>query len=313
MKIFSFVGLALALSLAFFNSLSAASFDCKKAGNYAERTICSEEVFSAADEELSATYKLLTAYDDNWRASQLQWLKQRNHCKTAECLLDAYQERTAYLKSEIVKVFDRNVNEQKNNILQLLSSKDESFCQSIAPVLTNKIMASDTKGSPVFSEWQVFDFPRGRLPIYSLKKNKPSSFLGVYQYIDFDADGDKELIIKKRTWIRGKDYNVLYLFDENALDLTKPVYWHDFKDVPTVNPLIGMSEYPSSPIVSIDFIIFEKKVYFIFLPNEYSREERQKYLSVFTIKETDQVNRKRTTRDIDNLCFFETKKSLINY
>ncbi len=84
-----------------FSSVYAASFDCKKASTFVEKSICSSEVTSKLDEDLASKYKdtLATSKNpDGLKAEQKSWLKMvRNKCKTVECINDATKERIAEL------------------------------------------------------------------------------------------------------------------------------------------------------------------------------------------------------------------------
>lgn len=80
---------ALLLALVASNSI-AASFDCTKASNFAEKEICRDGYLSSLDTSLSQNYKaaLLKAPDrqDVLIQSQREWLATRNQCTTQKCL-----------------------------------------------------------------------------------------------------------------------------------------------------------------------------------------------------------------------------------
>jgi hypothetical protein len=155
---------------------------------------------------------------------------------------------------------------------------------------------------------------------YPGETHRALSLIGNYKYIDFDGDGKQELIIRERSSIRGKYYHVLYFFEKDEIDLTKTQQWADFKNVPTVAPrsrrykTIGGGSY--GPIVGIDLIVFEGEVFLLLLPyehtkSEFNSDEVEKVLAVFDIKNTALVKDERNTTNIQNLCLFNAKKSLI--
>ena len=75
--------------------LSAASFDCSKASNKVERTICSVASISALDEKLAVAYKKAGS---SYKQSQRDWLKKRNKCGAdANCLFIEYTARIKFL------------------------------------------------------------------------------------------------------------------------------------------------------------------------------------------------------------------------
>ncbi|MGO1744136.1 MAG: lysozyme inhibitor LprI family protein [Psychrobacter sp.] len=82
---------------------NSASFDCKKATTWVEKTICENPELSNLDEAMAKKYKVdLTsaadyedsqAYKDGLINSQRTWLKfQRNTCKDTSCLIREYKE-----------------------------------------------------------------------------------------------------------------------------------------------------------------------------------------------------------------------------
>ncbi|WP_168224696.1 lysozyme inhibitor LprI family protein [Rhodoferax aquaticus] len=86
-----------ALALLTFQAV-AASFDCSKASTYVERTICTDAQLERLDVALAENYKGMLASDFGGsrkllQEEQLRWLTQRNQCKTAKCLIDAYRKR----------------------------------------------------------------------------------------------------------------------------------------------------------------------------------------------------------------------------
>lgn len=77
------------------------SFDCNKASTFAEREVCAEEKLSILDDKLSEQYKKIKLTEGNWREDQLTWLKERNNCKSKQCLLTVYQERVLFFESAL--------------------------------------------------------------------------------------------------------------------------------------------------------------------------------------------------------------------
>lgn len=77
----------------------AASFDCKKAKQADEKTICADRLLSELDVQVATTYRLLRGLfamgmRGNLGDSQLAWLEQRRACGANKaCLKQRYQER----------------------------------------------------------------------------------------------------------------------------------------------------------------------------------------------------------------------------
>ena len=98
------------LTLLLVGSLNAVSFDCDKASNAIEKTICSDLNLSKQDDELQRIYqafKLASSDPKKIKNDQLLWLTQRNKCSSDyennmtlnECIAKAYQSRIAYLEN----------------------------------------------------------------------------------------------------------------------------------------------------------------------------------------------------------------------
>jgi uncharacterized protein len=90
----------------FFNAIfgllphvQAASFDCEKASNKIERTICQDSEISMLDEELSRVYKMVRMKEKEVVKEQRAWLRIRNKCADSACLKKTYSERVAELVS----------------------------------------------------------------------------------------------------------------------------------------------------------------------------------------------------------------------
>jgi uncharacterized protein len=75
---------------------SAASFDCKKASSRVEHIICDDPSLDSFDSQLQGAY--LGALDRSNKPAavtedQRAWLKQRDACADAKCMIAAYQRR----------------------------------------------------------------------------------------------------------------------------------------------------------------------------------------------------------------------------
>jgi uncharacterized protein len=100
--------LAILTGLSLSATVSAASFDCKKATTKVEKLICDNSELSKLDSELAETYKEAVRKDPTVRADQSQWLKQRNTCTDAKCLNAQYKERINDLDDFIVR-YNRSI------------------------------------------------------------------------------------------------------------------------------------------------------------------------------------------------------------
>lgn len=96
---------------------TAASFDCAKASNFAEKEICRDGFLSGRDEYLAKLYKeALTAIPEDQdviRQKQREWLQQRNLCQTQKCLDDALNDRILVLERAPQEALGRRMEAQR--------------------------------------------------------------------------------------------------------------------------------------------------------------------------------------------------------
>lgn len=94
-------------------SALGASFDCNKASTAIEKTICSDQELSLLDEKLGHEYLRAKQLDPSIIESQRSWLRERNRCVDAACLLHAYRDRISALGeiSERKSQADSNVRQ----------------------------------------------------------------------------------------------------------------------------------------------------------------------------------------------------------
>ena len=114
------VGLGVALAVAALigsagqqASAAGPSFDCAKAGNWAEKAICKNDELAALDAWFGPLYgqvaQRLAGKDlDGLKARRKAWLKSRNDCKTeadgTTCMKTRYQEFTAELERQFAQL-----------------------------------------------------------------------------------------------------------------------------------------------------------------------------------------------------------------
>ena len=112
MKLLFAISLACALAAAAgAQAQSGPSFDCAKASNAIERTICKTPELAKVDREMASLYAALLgrlngAAKENLEKNQLSWIVSRNRsCGASEpdaasyCLKKRYEERIADLKA----------------------------------------------------------------------------------------------------------------------------------------------------------------------------------------------------------------------
>lgn len=75
----------------------AASFDCRKAVSYTEKTICADEELSGLDDALAKAYSQALPVKPSLVGEQRLWLKQRDACRNRDCLGAQYHDRLAEL------------------------------------------------------------------------------------------------------------------------------------------------------------------------------------------------------------------------
>lgn len=91
--------LALCLPVVSLPDSLAASFDCTKASTKVEQLICGDPQLSQQDDDMAALYEELNRQDSSeLRNAQRNWVRQRNACRTIDCLRGAYEAWIGTLK-----------------------------------------------------------------------------------------------------------------------------------------------------------------------------------------------------------------------
>lgn len=133
------------LMLCFFvNNAIAASFDCNKAINITEKTICSDDNLSRLDVELSSSFKQAktsltkTEYSELSK-EQKKWLKVRNECCSDKaCIARAYQSRIGEINNytnRSIKIIKFNNLERFNQINKHNPLEDKEVISALKLIL----------------------------------------------------------------------------------------------------------------------------------------------------------------------------------
>ncbi len=129
-------------------SASAASFDCSKAKSWSEKTICNTKQLSSLDDLLAVSYKkALTAASETTalKASQKEWLAERDTCTDVDCLKETYTSRIAELNDIIANATD--TSSDSNGWYK--SSAQPSLVVRDSPDVTGKKLGNVPPGGKV--------------------------------------------------------------------------------------------------------------------------------------------------------------------
>ena len=74
-------------------AVSAPSFNCAKAVSDVERIICADEQLGQSDRAVATLYRLAVKRDQRVLQAQREWLRSRDQCHNAYCLLSSYEQR----------------------------------------------------------------------------------------------------------------------------------------------------------------------------------------------------------------------------
>lgn len=122
-------------------NLFAASFDCTKAENSIEKTICSDKNLSELDDKMSVQFKNTKGIAHNPQLliqEQRKWIAERNKCADATCLSKSYAFRLAQLNSA---KREKNANcpiTEKNLLGAWIHNEDGDFEEMAFDVYENK-------------------------------------------------------------------------------------------------------------------------------------------------------------------------------
>ena len=113
-KKIKFFDIIIALILLMPFSTFSASFDCNKASNAIEKTICTNQELSSLDDKLNTTYKnIKEIYSKDFfkqyiQKNQVEWIKSlKIKCTKdiAKCLINEYNKRIDVLQIATLSVF----------------------------------------------------------------------------------------------------------------------------------------------------------------------------------------------------------------
>lgn len=118
----------------------AASFDCSRAGNYAEKEICRDGYLSGLDDRLARSYKAALAVNPEQtqavQQSQREWLQTRNTCTEQKCLDKAIGARITalenYVTAEKGKAFDARAQAQQAPAREAEAARQQELAERAA-------------------------------------------------------------------------------------------------------------------------------------------------------------------------------------
>lgn len=119
--------LAVLTGLALSCSAQAASFDCAKARTQVEKLICSDAELSKLDDDLAVTYSNAQKGNSSLKEvqnTQKQWVKERNNCLFASCLIASYNQRISALKVH---------SKANRNSVEVMPTNSTATAQALAP------------------------------------------------------------------------------------------------------------------------------------------------------------------------------------
>lgn len=126
------------------------SFDCTKAGNYAERTICGEynSHLRMKDRDMAALYGEVRGAGKVTTQSQRQWIQSRNRCADEECLAASYDRRMDILFAargdRLILAPDQSVTYYNETLPLADELRDTPLYRRILPVLKDAASQSIT-------------------------------------------------------------------------------------------------------------------------------------------------------------------------
>jgi len=172
----------------------AASFDCKKAHTYVEKTICKDDQkfnygLSKLDRHMDAAYHILLMRSDGpeaIRVEQRRWLKERNTCKNYDCLKKAYLDRLRTMHKPVrlpativpsngrtleshlfpseAKKMEVLINHVKGHSIEVMGGDRDEYCKNMATELRDEKFAAvepdiraETEYDPRLEKWHRCD------------------------------------------------------------------------------------------------------------------------------------------------------------
>lgn len=158
----------------------AASFDCRKTGNPAEKLICEDKTLSSLDVEMATVYRMLRSDLNAKKAAALVgtqklWIAKRNACRDHACLKFSYEQRIAELRelqfmganAVILESADEESNEPDPSralMLKCSYSDYKTFQYEFVEVLVASDQVGDAPAIKVFARQEKSDSQQFLVP-----------------------------------------------------------------------------------------------------------------------------------------------------
>jgi len=290
------VGLVLSLSA----SVHSASFDCNKAGNFAEREVCYTQKISKLDDKLSALYKKVNKTAGNWREGQLKWLKERNNCKTTQCVTLAYQSRVLFFESVLA-------NETKHHFELVESMSDEEYCAGLLDFTNSKYANS----AGLISEqlpWQPLKPKKVKL----LNGNVGEFYPGE-DYLELDVNGDNKIdtVMRRIAFLNNRIFHTIHVLNNKKIRDLDLIDMQDLKKEWMIY-YRGKKKYSWSLLKKdsivlgwLDVINYQGVPIFVYLQNMEDIEQKLLYFNINP--ENPRSTLTRTVVGISPLCLLSAK------
>ncbi len=280
------------LLLALITPVHSASFDCDKASNFAEREVCYTKKISKLDDKLSALYKKVNKTEGSWREGQLRWLKERNNCKTTQCVTLAYQSRVLFFESVLA-------NETKQHFELIESMSGDEYCAGLLDFTNSKYANS----AGLISEqlpWQPLKPKKLKL----LNGNVGEFYPGE-DYLELDVNGDNKIdtVMRRITFLNDIIYQYMHVLNNKKIHDLDLIDMQDLKKEWKIDYRLG-KDYPWS-FGWLDVVNYRGVPIFVHLDSIGDTEQKLLYFNIDT-KNTISTS-SSTVVGISPLCLLSAK------
>lgn len=229
----------------------AASFDCIKAKNNVEHLICDNQEISKLDDELSASYVSGLQNESQAEAikrDQRQWIKVRNNCLSADCLVLSYQNRISELAVMPAQSKETLLGVPQEEYV-LVMSKDNELCNHMLQIFNKNLKEYGWRGDENHENHEVFKRVPWQNARFSSVNNGRIEYTDVEGALfDFNNDGVKDFVVRFKSSLSNVRADLMFIFDAEVVRRADKLVSSELWNAENRIDIAGSVYYLSSPL-----------------------------------------------------------------
>ncbi|MGD9718365.1 MAG: lysozyme inhibitor LprI family protein [Arcobacteraceae bacterium] len=180
------------------------SFDCSKVKEGSiEYKICTDLDASKLDSQMNNIWHTFDPFPEEIRKSQRSWLKERNACKTIECIRKSYEKRITVL-GKILGAQEKYIQKHKiparTDRYIMVENYDDKVCHQVNELLNNGMMKNGEVQVETYKELNWVQWEKVEKMYRRDGKTNRLWFYGKLKMMPFDMnnDGNEELVFHEK-------------------------------------------------------------------------------------------------------------------